>query len=372
MPELGYRAATSADLDIIHRELMAVIDEFENDLHPHMLEPILDLFASPVTNPHGGQLLFTCHAMEVLNVLHKSQVMLVEKSADCESTAWRMDSIQGIRTDDNFYAKYMAGAYGAVMEQISTALAKGAIVSDVGSVKQHVVKVVAPFVPEGVHFVPAHPIAGTEHSGPSAGFPELFVGRWCVLTPAQNCDPVAANRLRAFWEALGSNVEVMSPEHHDLVLAITSHVPHLVAYNIVGTVEVGENGQFTVPISPAQNNGQLLTVVSMDDAGNASVAVPYQTNDTSPPDLVTNLAINNTFNVLTGKGEANATVTVTHSGTPDLGYYTRQADIVVAAVGRPGRRSRGRDLDRRATGHRPGRGRSLGRRLHPAPGPGHR
>lgn len=128
------------------------------------------------------------------------------------------------------------GAYGAVMELISTALAKGAIVSDVGSVKQHVVKVVAPFVPEGVHFVPAHPIAGTEHSGPSAGFPELFVGRWCVLTPAQNCDPEAANRLRVFWEALGSNVEVMSPEHHDLVLAITSHVPHLVAYNIVGTV----------------------------------------------------------------------------------------------------------------------------------------
>lgn len=128
------------------------------------------------------------------------------------------------------------GAYGAVMEQISTALSKGAILSDVGSVKQHVVKVVAPFVPEGVHFVPAHPIAGTEHSGPAAGFPELFVGRWCVLTPAQSCDPIAANRLRAFWEALGSNVEAMSPEHHDLVLAITSHVPHLVAYNIVGTV----------------------------------------------------------------------------------------------------------------------------------------
>ena len=90
--------------------------------------------------------------------------------------------------------------------------------------------------------------------------------------------------------------------------------------NIVGTVEVGENGQFTVPISPAQNNGQLLTVVSTDDAGNASVAVPYQTNDTSPPDLVTNLAINNTFNVLTGKGEANATVTVSLDG--DAVSYT--------------------------------------------------
>lgn len=93
---------------------IVVIDEFENDLHPHMLEPILDLFASPHTNPHRAQILFTCHAMEVLNVLHKSQVFLVEKDENCESSAWRMDSIQGIRTDDNFYAKYMAGAYGAV------------------------------------------------------------------------------------------------------------------------------------------------------------------------------------------------------------------------------------------------------------------
>lgn len=93
---------------------LAVIDKFENDLHPHMLEPILDLFANPATNPHQAQLLFTCHAIEVLNILHKSQVMLVEKDANNESSAWRLDSIEGIRSDDNFYAKYMAGAYGAV------------------------------------------------------------------------------------------------------------------------------------------------------------------------------------------------------------------------------------------------------------------
>lgn len=101
-------------LPVLSNGGIAVIDEFENDLHPHMLEPILDLFAHEQTNPHKAQIVFTCHAMEVLNVLHKSQVMLVEKSAACESTAWRMDSIQGIRNDDNFYAKYMAGAYGAV------------------------------------------------------------------------------------------------------------------------------------------------------------------------------------------------------------------------------------------------------------------
>lgn len=101
-------------LPVLNHGGLAVIDEFENDLHPHMLEPILDLFANPQTNPHGAQILFTCHAMEVLNVLHKSLVMLVEKGPDCESTAWRMDAIKGLRNDDNFYAKYMAGAYGAV------------------------------------------------------------------------------------------------------------------------------------------------------------------------------------------------------------------------------------------------------------------
>jgi hypothetical protein len=93
---------------------LAVIDEFENDLHPHMLEPILDLFANPKTNPHNAQLLFSCHAAEVLNLLHKSQVMLVQKDTHCESSAIRMDAVEGIRNDDNHYAKYMAGAYGAV------------------------------------------------------------------------------------------------------------------------------------------------------------------------------------------------------------------------------------------------------------------
>jgi hypothetical protein len=95
---------------------LAVIDEFENDLHPHMLAPILELFANSSTNPHNAQLLFTCHAIEVLNLIHKSQVMLVQKNQDCESTAYRLDSVEGIRNDDNLYAKYMAGAYGAVPE----------------------------------------------------------------------------------------------------------------------------------------------------------------------------------------------------------------------------------------------------------------
>ncbi len=127
-------------------------------------------------------------------------------------------------------------SYGEVMAAIGPHLRAGAIVSDVGSVKQHVIAAMAPHVPEGVHLIPGHPIAGTEHSGPAAGFPELFINRWCVLTPGPDADPAAVSRLSAFWTALGSNVETMDPQHHDMVLAITSHIPHLVAYNIVGTV----------------------------------------------------------------------------------------------------------------------------------------
>ena len=121
LPFMLESSGTQGALLLLHRLLpvlqkggLAIIDEFENDLHPHMIEPILDLFANPATNPHGGQLLFTCHAMEVLNLVHKSQVMLVEKDSHNESSAWRLDSMEGIRSDDNFYAKYMAGAYGAV------------------------------------------------------------------------------------------------------------------------------------------------------------------------------------------------------------------------------------------------------------------
>ena len=127
------------------------------------------------------------------------------------------------------------GAYKGVAEAIAPHLAKDAILSDVGSVKGAVVRDVGPFVPAGVHFIPAHPIAGTEFSGPEAGFATLFDGRWAIITPLPGADSAAVARLRAFWEGLGSRVDAMEPGHHDLVLAITSHLPHLIAYNIVGT-----------------------------------------------------------------------------------------------------------------------------------------
>jgi len=129
------------------------------------------------------------------------------------------------------------GACGAVAAEIAPHLAPGATVSDVGSVKGAVVRDMAPHLPEHVHFVPAHPVAGTEYSGPDAGFAELFVNRWCILTPPPGTDTAAAEKLAEFWRRIGANVEIMTPEHHDIVLAMTSHLPHLIAYTIVGTAD---------------------------------------------------------------------------------------------------------------------------------------
>jgi cyclohexadieny/prephenate dehydrogenase len=127
------------------------------------------------------------------------------------------------------------GANEAIGRAIAPAIQQGAIVSDVGSVKGAVIAALAPVLPSHARLVPAHPVAGTEHSGPDAGFASLFVNRWCILTPPEGTDDEAVEKLRTLWETLGSHVEIMSAAHHDLVLAITSHVPHLIAYNIVGT-----------------------------------------------------------------------------------------------------------------------------------------
>jgi cyclohexadieny/prephenate dehydrogenase len=127
------------------------------------------------------------------------------------------------------------GAYEEIAKEISSSLKPGAILTDVGSVKGAVVKDVLPHLPSGVHFVPGHPIAGTEQSGPASGFAELFDNRWCILTPLPDSDAKAVARLEKFWRSCGSDVELMTPEHHDMVLAITSHLPHLIAYNIVAT-----------------------------------------------------------------------------------------------------------------------------------------
>ena len=144
---------------------------------------------------------------------------------------------EAVRDADLVILCIPVGACGAVTAEIGPHLKPGAIVSDVGSVKGAVVREMAPHIPAGVHFVPAHPVAGTEHSGPDSGFAELFINRWCILTPPEGVSAEATEKLRAFWAGLGARVEIMTPDHHDLVLAITSHLPHLIAYTIVGTAD---------------------------------------------------------------------------------------------------------------------------------------
>ena len=129
------------------------------------------------------------------------------------------------------------GAMGAVAAEIAPHLAQGATVSDVGSVKRAVIEAVGPHLPEHVHFIPAHPLAGTEHSGPESGFATLFDNRWCILVPVEGTDAAALDRLTRLWQGIGANVDTMEADHHDLVLAVTSHAPHLIAYTMVGVAD---------------------------------------------------------------------------------------------------------------------------------------
>ncbi len=147
------------------------------------------------------------------------------------------DMAQAVRDADLVIVSVPVGSSGAVAEAIAAHLKPGAVVTDVGSTKASVIAQMQPHIPAGVHFIPGHPLAGTEKSGPDAGFAELFQNRWCILTPPEGTDAGEIARLTQFWEACGSHVDTMDPEHHDKVLAIVSHLPHLIAYNIVGTAD---------------------------------------------------------------------------------------------------------------------------------------
>ncbi len=145
------------------------------------------------------------------------------------------DPALGVQGSDLVILCTPVGVMGKVAAQFAGHLENGCIVTDVGSVKNSVIKALQPRLSNRVHLVPAHPIAGTEFSGPENGFAELFINRWCILTPQPHTELQAIEKITALWEACGSNVEIMEPEHHDLVLGITSHLPHLIAYTIVGT-----------------------------------------------------------------------------------------------------------------------------------------
>jgi len=174
---------------------------------------------------------------------------LAETITACARTQATRDKVQELALADSVHADPAEavkgadlvvfatplGTYQAIGEAIAPQLAPGTIVTDVGSVKQAVIRDLGPLLPEGVHLVPGHPIAGTEHSGPEAGFAELFEDRWCVLTPPPGTDEQAVARVAALWRACGSMIEMMDAGQHDRVLAMTSHLPHLIAYTIVGT-----------------------------------------------------------------------------------------------------------------------------------------
>lgn len=173
------------------------------------------------------------------------EVVISTRSADTLNRAEELNlgdryeraAAAAVRDADLVIVSVPVGASGAVAADVAAALMPGAILTDVGSTKRSVIDQMEPHVPEGVHFIPGHPIAGTGPLGPEAGFAELFEGRWCILTPLPGTDGKAQRRLTDFWSACGSQIDVMDPDHHDRVLAIVSHLPHIIAYNIVGTAD---------------------------------------------------------------------------------------------------------------------------------------
>jgi len=148
-----------------------------------------------------------------------------------------IDPVKAVAGADCVILCAPVGTYADLAERIAPALAAGCVLTDVGSTKQSVVRDVGPFVPDGVHFIPAHPIAGTEFSGPDSGFATLFQGRWCLLTPAPGTDEAAVAKLRRFWEMMGAQTATMDAAHHDRMIAIVSHLPHLLAFTICGTAD---------------------------------------------------------------------------------------------------------------------------------------
>ena len=173
------------------------------------------------------------------------EIVAATRSPETAATANRLKLVDHCGTDlaaackdaDLVIVCTPVGACGPAARAIAPSLKPGCIVSDVGSVKQAVIDAMQPHLPANVHFVPAHPVAGTENSGPEAGFAELFDGRWTILTPLPGSDETAVDRLDAFWKGLGSNTERLDAADHDRILAITSHLPHLIAYTIVGTAD---------------------------------------------------------------------------------------------------------------------------------------
>lgn len=178
-------------------------------------------------NGLAGEIVGTARSAETRNIAR--EIGLCDRVTDT--------AIEAVDGADLVVLCVPVGAMGQIASEIGPHLADGATLTDVGSVKRAVIEAVQPHLPSGVHFIPAHPLAGTENSGPRSGFAELFDNRWCLLVPPEGCNPDAVARLRRVWEGLGANVDEMDADHHDLVLAVTSHAPHLIAYTMVGVAD---------------------------------------------------------------------------------------------------------------------------------------
>ena len=172
---------------------------------------------------------------EHIAITTQSDTTLVRAKELNLGDSYHADAKDAVKNADIVVISVPLSACRAVAIEIADGLKPGAIVTDVSSCKASVIADMGPHIPDGVHFVPGHPIAGTEHSGPASGFANLFNGRWCILTPPKNTNQNAVEKISDLWKKMGSMVEVMEPEHHDQVLAITSHLPHLIAYSIVDT-----------------------------------------------------------------------------------------------------------------------------------------
>ena len=172
---------------------------------------------------------------------------------------------ESVKDSDLIVLGVPVGAMESIVSEIAPFLKSGTIITDVGSVKKHLIDSILPILPSDVYFVPGHPIAGTEKSGPEAGFAELFNGRWCILTPNKNTSQVALEKIKFIWEQAGMQITIMDAEYHDRVLAITSHIPHLVAFSIVGTVTELEDQLKTEVIKYSAGGFRDFTRIAASD-----------------------------------------------------------------------------------------------------------
>ena len=212
-----------------------------------------------------------CHGVRAKGLA--SEIMGHAKSAQTRKVALEIGLVDkvfetpadAVKNADLVIVCAPIGVTAALVAAAAPYLKRGAILTDVGSVKGCIVRDCGPLVPQGVHFIPGHPIAGTEQSGPLSGFAELFHERWCILTPIAGTDPEAIAKLTLFWEELGSNVEIMGADHHDLVLAITSHLPHLIAYNTVATASDLETVTNSEVIKYSASGFRDFTLIAASD-----------------------------------------------------------------------------------------------------------